>query len=152
MSADLNHIVEVVETIMAAEMPSGTYTVDGKTVLWRNLDDGENDSQPRLTTTQVLIEFEYVDAENRRGEYGSPGCNRWEENSAFMVHVHAPRGKGDMTLAKKVMSAVINTLCGRQVGSVQIRDALAAYYDGQGSGLTRGVSRAIKYQYEYRGR
>lgn len=152
MTADLNHVMTVVETIMTDEMPSGVHLLDGHTVYWRVLDDGENDSQFDLGLTDLLAEFEFVDADNVPAEYGAPGYNRHQENGAVMVHTHAPRGKRDIIKAKALMTAVINTLCRRQVDGVQFRGALASYVDSKGNGLTRGVSRAIKYQYEYRGR
>lgn len=150
MTADLNHVVDTVEAILAAEMPSGVFTVDGQKVYWRNLDDPEADSQPR--TGYPLIEFEYVEPENRRDEYGAPGCNRWTENSGVMFHVHVKRGAQSMKLARKVMTAIVDTICGRYENGVQFRDAMPAFRDDGGQGLTWGVSRAIKSQYDYRGR
>lgn len=155
MSADLNHVTDVVEAILTAEMPSGTFQVNGRTIWWRNLDDPEADTQPRPGGAPLgypLIEFEYVDGKNVRDEYGSPGYNRWEERSGVMFHVHVERGQDDMSLARAVMTAVIDLFCGRYENFVQFRDAMPAYKDTQGTGLTRGVSRAIECQYDYRGR
>lgn len=150
MSADLNHVNDVVKSILTADIPNGVHEVNGRKVYWRCLDDPEADSQPR--TGYPLIEFEYVDGKNARDEYGSPDYNRWEERGGVMFHVHVERGKDDMALARDVMTVVVNVFCGRYQDYVQFRNSMPIFTDTQGTGLTRGVSRAIECQYDYRGR
>ena len=154
MASDLNRVPALVEQIFTAELPSGVATVAGHVVWWRNLDDIDANSQE--PDRYPLIELEFGEnTQNRRNEYGAPGENRWTEGPGFMVHVHVDRHRHDMRLARAVMGRVVDLLCGRQfsspAGAVSFGDALAAFVD-DGTGLSRGVSRAFQSQYDYRGR
>ena len=136
---DTNHVPAVVKALLAAELSPAT-------AQWRDLDAAENDSQQRYGYPLVEVEFPGADLEAQ--EYGDPGGNIWAENAAFMVHVHVKRGTGDMTQARQVMDQVVSIFAGRTVDGVHFLGALAQHVD-DGTGQTRGVSRAIEYRYEF---
>ena len=140
MTINSNRIAEVVEAIMAAEKPASVST-------WRSLDDPEADSQPRLG--YPLVEFEFPGGKIDREEYGDPGNNQWAEESAFMIHVHVRRGRDSERDARSVMDDVVALFAGRRLEDIEFFEAMAPYHDGKGRGLSAGVSRAVKYRYEF---
>lgn len=141
---DSDYVARTVRTLLAAELSPSV-------AAFRMLDDPENDSQKR--SGYPLVEIEFQGGNLERQEYGDPGNNIWAEGvgggpTAFMVHVHVERSRGTMAEARAVMDAVCGIFCGRTYNGVEFFNALAPYND-DGSGVSRGVSRAIEYRYEF---
>lgn len=141
---DSDYVPRTVEALLQAELPPSTAS-------FRMLDDPRADSQKRFGYPLVEIEFQGGNLE--RQEYGDPGNNIWAEGvgdgpTSFMVHVHVERSKGTMADARAVMDAVCAIFCGRTYNGIEFFSAMTPYND-DGSGLTRGVSRAIEYRYEF---
>jgi hypothetical protein len=141
MSLDPNKVVSIVRAAMTASKPASV-------AAWRILDDALADSH--WPGPWPLVEFEFPEGERTREEYGAPGANIWNDRSAFLIHAHVDR-RTSLAPARIAIRDVEALFLGKTIDGVVFIKSYPEFVDPDGEGLSRGVSRGVRYRAEWRG-